>query len=59
MTEAIELLRKYSVEYIYIGQLERLYYPKESLSKFKNTMLSSVKSVYENEGVEIYRIKPR
>lgn len=59
MTEAIELLRKYSVEYIYIGQLERLYYPKESLSKFKNTMLSSVESVYENEGVEIYRIKPR
>ena len=59
MSEAIELLWEYGVEYIYIGQLERLYYPRESLSKFRDTTLPSIELVYENEGVEIYRIPPR
>ena len=59
MSEAIELLWEYGVEYIYIGQLERLYYPRESLSKFRDTILPSIELVYENEGVEIYRIQPR
>ena len=35
ITTAQELLSKYNVSYIYVGQLERLYYPEDGISKFE------------------------
>ena len=53
---AIKLLKRYEVEYVVVGQLERAYYPAPGLSKF-DTMVQAglAKLVYENEGIKIYQ----
>ena len=56
--EAIELLRKHDVEYIYVGQLERLYYPPGGLAKFDADMVSVLDEVYKNDQVKIYKLRP-
>ena len=57
-TEALELLERYGVEYIYVGELERLYYPSNGLAKFDDGMDGVLERVYDNAGVTIYRLKP-
>ena len=53
-SEALSLMRRYGVEYVYVGQLERLYYPEEGLSKFGEGL--DLIEVYRNEQVRIYRV---
>jgi YYY domain-containing protein len=55
--EAISLLRKYNVEYIYVGKLEKERYPAESLQKFSSHP-ERYKLIYENQGVVIYQVIP-
>ena len=55
--EAISLLRKYNVEYIYVGKLEKERYPAESLQKFASHP-ERYKLIYENQGVVIYQVIP-
>lgn len=54
--ETLELLEKYDVEYIYIGELEREKYSKAGLQKFE-VHTESYELVYENSGVSIYSVK--
>jgi len=54
--EALALLAKYDVEYIYIGNLERESYESEGLQKFAGHP-EEYELIYENEGVTIYRVK--
>ncbi len=54
--KTLELLEKYDVEYIYIGELERDRYSKAGLQKFK-VHPESFELVYENSGASIYRVK--
>ena len=55
-SRALELLRRYEVEYVVVGQLERAYYPVEGLGKFDRwTGTGLADLVYQNEGVKIYR----
>ncbi|MFQ5934290.1 MAG: hypothetical protein ACE5KI_06580, partial [Dehalococcoidia bacterium] len=60
---ARQLLERYDVRYIYIGALERLYYPEEGLQKFSEmAALGSLEVVYpvageENPQVVIYRVE--
>ena len=56
--EALELMRKYNVEYVYLGQLEHLYYPDHGLAKFDEAMAPSLEQVYRTDHVRIYRIDP-
>ena len=51
------LLRKYDVQYIYIGGFERDSYPAAGLDKFSqpNPALSLV---YDQDGVQIWQVKP-
>jgi len=49
---ATSLLRKYEVEYVYVGWLERQKYGEEGLVKFGEFMVP----VFENGGVTIYRM---
>lgn len=53
--EAMELLRKYDVEYIYIGTVEQERYEEEGLQKFA-THLEDYYLVYEHEGVTIFKV---
>jgi uncharacterized membrane protein len=50
-----KLLNLYKVKYIYVGQLERLYYDPNGLTKFdqSNDLWSLV---YQNEQVKIYQV---
>ncbi len=55
-TEALELLRRYRVRYVYLGQLERLYYPGAGLDKFEGGLSGVLRKVYQNEQVAIYEV---
>ena len=56
-SEALSLLRKYGVEYVYVGQLERLYYPLDGIEKFDAELSEHLDEVYRNEQVRIYRLR--
>ena len=51
---AKNLLEKYAVDYVYVGQREREKYGVEGLAKFESFM----DVVYSGAGVEIYRLRP-
>jgi len=53
--QSLVLLRKYNIEYIYVGKLEKERYPAESLLKFANDS-ERYTLVYENQGVVIYQV---
>ena len=53
---AAELLRRYDVAYVVVGELERLNYPAQGLAKFERMEESGLlRKVYENEGTAIFR----
>ena len=54
--EALSLLRKYGVSYIYVGPLERLYYPARGLDKFERMVGAGLDRVFQSEQVSIYRV---
>ena len=57
--KALSLIDKYGVEYVYVGQLEGLYYPEEGLRKFFEDGLDGrLDEVYSNAYVSIYRVGP-
>ena len=49
---AIELLSKYGVKYVAVGDLERITYSGEGLQKFENLG----QKVFENQGTTIYEL---
>lgn len=52
---ALGLLRKYNVRYIYVGDLERQYYPSTGIEKFERMSSQGVVLVYPGQHVTIYR----
>ncbi|MSQ28445.1 MAG: phospholipid carrier-dependent glycosyltransferase [Dehalococcoidia bacterium] len=55
--QTLALLRRYHVAFIYLGRLERLYYPAGGLSKFDAMQRDgSISLVYSNPQVQIYRV---
>jgi uncharacterized membrane protein len=56
VSEAVLLLRHYNVSYIYLGQVERLYYPGPGLDKFASGMSDYIKPVFQNGQVTIYEV---
>ena len=55
--KAVELMDKYGVEYVYVGELERLYYPTLGIRKFEVKMAEYLEKVYSSEKVAIYHIR--
>jgi YYY domain-containing protein len=54
---AQEILKRYDVRYIYLGELERIYYPGPGLDKFEVMRAQGVlKLAYHNEKVMIYQV---
>ncbi|HEY6541927.1 MAG TPA: DUF2298 domain-containing protein, partial [Ktedonobacteraceae bacterium] len=57
--QANQLLRYYSVRYIYVGELERQAYAAQStsgLDKFDRMVGSALRIVYRHDGVTIYEV---
>jgi YYY domain-containing protein len=53
--QALGLLSKYNVQYIYVGSVERNKYTSEGLQKF-NSYTNNYGLIYQNEGVSIYQL---
>ncbi len=56
---ALEIIERYEVEYIYVGELENNYYPEEGIAKFEGGLRPFLDPVYTNERVTIYRVLSR
>ena len=52
--EALNLLRRYDVAYIYVGRVERLYYDEAGLAKFEDGLGGRLRPVFETDAVSIY-----
>jgi uncharacterized membrane protein len=55
-SDARRILDRYRVEYIYVGQQERVYYPGPGLEKFEQMVGSDLERVYRQGAVTIYRV---
>ena len=55
-TAAAALMKKYGVFFIYMGALERLYYPTDGVAKFSDGRMGGLETVFESDGVVIYRV---
>jgi len=55
--EALDIMRKYDVEYVYLGKVEHLYYDPLGLAKFDNGLDGALEQVYENRDVRIFRVR--
>ena len=53
-SEAVDLLTQYGVKYIFVGQVERLYYPQHGIGKFEGDMKSHLTRVFHSDDVTIY-----
>ncbi|MFH1086505.1 MAG: DUF2298 domain-containing protein, partial [Chloroflexota bacterium] len=54
--QALAILRRYHVGYIYVGQLEQAYYDAQGLSKFDAMVGAHLAVAYQNGPVTIYRV---
>lgn len=50
------LLDRYKVDYVYVGGLERGYYPRPGIEKFDRMVGSSLERIYQHGVVTIYRV---
>jgi len=58
--EAFNILDEYNVRYIYVGQLEHLYYPEVGLEKFTRMEKErQIDIVYKNQEVTLYKVNQR
>ena len=54
VSEAVDLLNRYQVKYIYVGQVERLYYPERGIEKFETSFSPHLRTAFESASVTIY-----
>jgi uncharacterized membrane protein len=53
---ATNLLKRYGVNYVYVGPVERIYYPGPGLDKFDRLAGTFWERVYADGQVSIYRV---
>ncbi|HNR96236.1 MAG TPA: DUF2298 domain-containing protein [Anaerolineae bacterium] len=55
---AMEIIKRYDVRYVYVGEVERIYYPDFGLRKFEEMRANGLLELaYHNEQVSIYQVK--
>ena len=54
--EALALLKEYRVRYIYVGQLEKSYYPPRGIAKFDTGLAPYLSKVFHSDEVAIYEV---
>ena len=53
---ALDLIREYGVRYVYLGHLERIYFP-EGMFKFEDGLGGALERVFDNGETAIYRVR--
>ena len=53
---ALELIQKYGVRYVYLGHLERIYFP-EGMFKFEDRLGGALEKAFDNGETAIYRVR--
>ena len=53
---ALEVMRNYGVRYVYLGHLERIYFP-EGMKKFENGLDDALEKVFDNGETAIYQVR--
>ncbi|NJN66175.1 MAG: tetratricopeptide repeat protein [Chloroflexaceae bacterium] len=56
-TVALDILDTYRVNYLYVGSVERAFYPAEGLRKFEQMVGMFLDVAYQQDGVTIYRVR--
>ena len=56
---ALAVIERYDVDYVYVGELERRYYPEAGIAKFEGALRPFLEPVYANEEVTLYRVVGR
>ena len=51
-----QIIHKYNVKYIYVGDIERYFYPEEGLEKFTTAVGTDLSLAYSNPRVNIYHV---
>ena len=60
INETLAILAKYDVGYVYVGQLEWVYYQPQGLLKFDQMAAAGyLEEVYRNDGTSIYKVVAR
>ncbi len=57
--QARDLLQKYGVQYVVVGDVERNYYPKAGIDKFNSGLGGSLELAYQNPGMQIWHVIPQ
>jgi YYY domain-containing protein len=55
--QALSFLRRYGVQYVILGQVERLYYPQSGLLKFQDGLDGALEVVFRNAGLVIFEVR--
>jgi len=55
---ARELIRKYDVQWVIVGDEERFNYPPAGLEKFKDGLGGALELAYENPGMQVWHVIP-
>ena len=53
----LQLLNRHDVTYVYVGDLERAFYPEPGLQKFDAMVGADLDVVYNQDGVKIYKVR--
>jgi uncharacterized membrane protein len=56
VSNAIDFLRQYRVQYVIVGRVEELYYPQAGLLKFDNGLNGRLTEVFSNDELRIFRV---
>ena len=54
---AKDLLDKYQVKYIFVGEVEKLYYPATGLEKIYSGLDGKLEKIYDQQGIVIMKVK--
>ncbi|MDC0035826.1 hypothetical protein OAJ44_05675, partial [Chloroflexi bacterium] len=54
---AEDFLHEYQIKYIFIGEVEKLYYPSSGLQKIYNGLNGKLEKIYDQEGVVIMKVR--
>jgi YYY domain-containing protein len=54
---ARQILSRYQVNYVYVGSVERAFYPPEGIRKFQEMQGAFLDVVYQTSGVQIYKVR--